>query len=383
MVFQKKVLMGRMLLVALVAGMSAFFLVLFEGVNRYSIMALGFALVFLLGGLVQFAVMARMQLRMRYLEGSLDAIKFPITVTDNDMHWVFINAVTEQLLAGHGIDKKSCLGRHCSEWQADICNTEKCGIRSLRSGKTVTNYMQEYPDRPSTLMQVDTSYIHDEMGRVIGHIEFVTDIDATNRLRLTTERIAAATEEASASLEQMSAGMQQTAANSAEIDKLMDDVRKVANASLVSMKDVSEAMSAVSASGTETSKIIRGIDDISFQTNLLALNAAVEAARAGSAGAGFAVVADEVRNLAQRAAGAAKSTSSLLEEMKERIDAGSRHVGSASGTLGTLGEATSRGSELIKEIATAIQQQSQGITQITASVADLNDVAQNALASKN
>ena len=189
MVFQKKVLMGRMLLVALVAGMSAFFLVLFEGVNRYSIMALGFALVFLLGGLVQFAVMARMQLRMRYLEGSLDAIKFPITVTDNDMHWVFINAVTEQLLAGHGIDKKSCLGRHCSEWQADICNTEKCGIRSLRSGKPVTNYMQEYPDRPSTLMQVDTSYIHDEMGRVIGHIG-CHGYRCDQPPRLTTERIA-------------------------------------------------------------------------------------------------------------------------------------------------------------------------------------------------
>ena len=94
-------------------------------------------------------------------------------------------------------------------------------------------------------------------------------------------------------------------------------------------------------------------------------------------------MADEVRNLAQRAAAAAKSTSELLEAMKERIEAGSRHVGSASGTLGTLGDATTRGSELIKEIASAIQQQSQGITQITASVADLNDVAQNALDTKS
>ena len=27
-----------------------------------------------------------------------------------------------------GVDRAEALGEHCSKWNADICNTEKCGV---------------------------------------------------------------------------------------------------------------------------------------------------------------------------------------------------------------------------------------------------------------
>ena len=149
-----------------------------------------------------------------YLEGSLDAMEAPITTTDLDMNWKFINTVTESLLSGKGIDKNSCQGKHCSNWEADICNTDKCGINSLRSGQPTTFYQQEYPDgSPSTAMKVKTDYILDDEGRKIGHVEVVTNVDAANKLKDIAKNIAASSEEVSASLEEMGANAKNIADN--------------------------------------------------------------------------------------------------------------------------------------------------------------------------
>ena len=114
------------------------------------------------------------------------------------------------------------------------------------------------------------------------------------------------------------------------------------------------SMSAIQASSSEISKIIKTIDEIAFQTNILALNAAVEAARAGEAGLGFAVVADEVRNdLSQRCAAAARETSDRISDSTEKSTQGAQMSEKVATNLSAIVERIRRLDEMVAEIAQA------------------------------
>ena len=100
----------------------------------------------------------------------LDAIPFPLSVTDMNMNWTFINRPVEQFL---GIDRASVMGHQCSEWNANICNTENCGIARLRK-----NFMTTFFDQMGGNFRVDTSYLYNTKGEKIGHVEAVQDISS-------------------------------------------------------------------------------------------------------------------------------------------------------------------------------------------------------------
>jgi methyl-accepting chemotaxis protein len=106
-----------------------------------------------------------------WYEALLDAIPFPISVTDMEMNWSFINRPVEKFL---GVRRKDVLGKQCSHWNAAICKTEKCGIAGLRR-----NILQTFFDQKGGNFQVDTSYILNSKGERVGHIEVVQDISRT------------------------------------------------------------------------------------------------------------------------------------------------------------------------------------------------------------
>ena len=118
------------------------------------------------------------------------------------------------------------------------------------------------------------------------------------------------------------------------------------------------------------------IDGIAFQTNILALNAAVEAARAGEQGRGFAVVAGEVRNLAQRSAQAAREIKTLIGNSVQRVDAGHVLVTQAGATMREIVDNVQRVRDIISEIAAASAEQAEGVNQIYAAVANLDQMTQ-------
>ena len=187
---------------------------------------------------------------------------------------------------------------------------------------------------------------------------------------------AAAVEQTSAALTGMTSMTKQNADKSILANRLMSETKQVVARANDSMQVLIRSMEDIKKASEEISKIIRTIDEIAFQTNLLALNAAVEAARAGEAGAGFAVVADEVRRLAMRSAEAAKNTAAMIEGTVKKIMEGSAVVARTNNEFSEVAESATKIGGLVGEITTSSQEQSQGINEISAAVADLERVIQ-------
>jgi methyl-accepting chemotaxis protein len=98
----------------------------------------------------------------------LDSIPFPLSVTDMNMNWTLINKPVEGML---NIKREDVVGHQCSEWNANICKTENCGVARLRK-----NFLETFFDQGGGNFRVDTSYLYDTKGEKVGHVEVVQDI---------------------------------------------------------------------------------------------------------------------------------------------------------------------------------------------------------------
>ncbi len=218
--------------------------------------------------------------------------------------------------------------------------------------------------------------MRENMGEAVGQ-----SVVTSQALSEAASEQAAALEETSSSLEEMSAMVGKNAENTTRADQFMVEARRMTENADRSMDELTRSMKEIGATGEQTQKIVKTIDEIAFQTNLLALNAAVEAARAGEAGAGFAVVADEVRNLAMRAAEAARNTSDLMGDIMGKVTEGESLVEATNSSFKQLSASSGKVAVLMGEIAAASKEQSQGISQVNRAIQDMNRVTQQNAAS--
>jgi len=110
-----------------------------------------------------------------WYEAIIDAVPFPIHVTDMDMNWTFMNRSFEKLLmeAGRIKDRVSSMGLPCSNAAANICNNEGCGIKQLQRGVT-----ESFFDWHGSKCKQDTSHLLNKRGEKIGYVEVVQDLTA-------------------------------------------------------------------------------------------------------------------------------------------------------------------------------------------------------------
>jgi methyl-accepting chemotaxis protein len=110
----------------------------------------------------------------------IDAVPFPIHVTDMDMKWTLMNAAFEKTLIEQGTikDRDSSMGLPCSTANATICNTDGCGIRQLHKGVTESYFVWGEMNGKQT-----TSSLRDQKGNQIGYVEVVQDLTSVIAVR--------------------------------------------------------------------------------------------------------------------------------------------------------------------------------------------------------
>ncbi|OLP56098.1 hypothetical protein BJF92_20020 [Rhizobium rhizosphaerae] len=205
----------------------------------------------------------------------------------------------------------------------------------------------------------------------------------TVSIRTNIDDLSQRTERQAATLEQTAAALEEVTVISSGAAQRADEARREALKANDSAKNSGtvvasavEAMERIEESSSRIGNIISVIDEIAFQTNLLALNAGVEAARAGEAGRGFAVVAQEVRELAQRTAAAAREIKELISRASTEVAHGVSLVNSTGQALEAIGHHIVVINDHIAAIATASREQATGITEVNASIRQLDEVTQ-------
>jgi len=118
--------------------------------------------------------------KMVWYEAIIDAVPFPIHVTDNNMKWTFMNKPFEDnMIAGNVIkDRDSARGMDCYNAGADICRTEGCGIRRLVDQGLADSFF-EWCGKSN---KQDTAYLKNAKGENVGFVEVVTDLTSMIRV---------------------------------------------------------------------------------------------------------------------------------------------------------------------------------------------------------
>jgi len=185
-------------------------------------------------------------------------------------------------------------------------------------------------------------------------------------------------EVAQRSVEHANKGSEMVQQSIAGMDKIRDQIQ-----------DTSKRIKRLGESSQEIGDIVELINGIAEQTNILALNAAIQSASAGGAGRGFAVVADEVQRLAERATNATRriellvqtiqaDTSEAIASMESttaEVVSGAKKSEDAGEALGQIKTVSKDLSDLIDEIATAAQKQSEVATQVAGEMNAILDIA--------
>lgn len=221
--------------------------------------------------------------------------------------------------------------------------------------------------------------------------ETVSSIDEiSSMIQRNADAASSSTHVSSKSSEAASRGKKTVEHMISSINDISDSNNLIAKEMQQNNEDISKIVEVISEIGEKT----KVINDIVFQTKLLSFNASVEAARAGEHGKGFAVVAEEVGNLASMSGKAAleitemldssikqvtgivdntkKKVEALVESSKEKVETGTKTAHECGDALDEILQNVNSVNEMVREIATASNEQSTGVQEVTRAMQQLD-----------
>jgi len=184
----------------------------------------------------------------------IDAIPFPIHVTDMDMKWTLFNKAFEKVMVDEGVvkNREQAYGMDCYNANADICRTEGCGIRRLID-KGIGETFFEWAGKSN---KQDTAYLKDRHGQNVGFVEVVTDLTQIMRVSQYTENEVQRLEE---NLKLLAGGNLNFDMNIGEADQYTKEVAQQFQAIGESLADVKKAVGTLIADATEmTEEAVNG-----------------------------------------------------------------------------------------------------------------------------
>lgn len=207
---------------------------------------------------------------------------------------------------------------------------------------------------------------------------------ASEEMSNNMDSIAAASEEASSNIQIVAAASEEMSATISEIAGNTEKSRQITEEAVAKATSASNNIQELGSAAENVGKVTETINEISEQTNLLALNATIEAARAGEAGKGFAVVANEIKDLAKQTAEATQDIRSRIEGMQSTTRLAVSEIGEIEAVINNINEivrtiasAVEEQSVTTQEIVTNVNQASRGIQEVNQNVAESSMVSRN------